>query len=403
MILSGLEISHRRGEVVLQAQVKPEQGRPTRIWFAVEESFSDRIDRSANPFLPTAVTLATAAGEDLRVEAPASATLVRGAERASRLFSDWWGFRPAAVEADGTTSESERGDAVGLFYSGGIDSAATLKRSLDGSIPERVTHLLTLRDLNPHYSQRTERRAWRRTEAAALDYGLPLISLRTNSPDLLRGPMGWSRSFGAALAGSALALGPMIRAQLFGATVDQAYPRPRGSHPELDPLWGTERTTFRHDGGELEKKDRVALLATEPRALRNLKVCWIPDTPGNCGRCFKCLKVMSYFAITGTHEWEASFDRPLDPRSVLDLDLRRGQLGKVTKQIVPALGPVHADLRDAWARRAREVEQFGPRRSLPARAARGLRRRRRRFGRRSARAWRRTRRGVGAVLGRGRS
>ena len=106
MILSGLDISHRRREVVLQAQVEPERGRSTRVWVAVEESHSgpDRSER--DPFVPTAPMLATAAGEDLRVQAPVSATLVSGAERASRLASSWWGFRPARSRPTGRPRNS---------------------------------------------------------------------------------------------------------------------------------------------------------------------------------------------------------------------------------------------------------------------------------------------------------
>ena len=143
------------------------------------------------------------------------------------------------------------GSGTGLFYSSGFDSSATLLRSLDHTIEERITHLVCLQDLNPHYSRRTERIVWERLEAAAADFGLPLIRMRTNTTAVLRREMGWTRAFGALLAGCALAVGPLLTVQLFGPTVADEHPTPRGSHPELDPLWGTERTSFRQDATEL--------------------------------------------------------------------------------------------------------------------------------------------------------
>lgn len=402
MIVWGLS-ARRRGEAVgLQAQIASESDafRPQCLWIEVDRGYEEWIDTSANALLPSATALATAVGEDLRVEGPLSPRLVRGAEQASRLYAEWWGYRATRIDAADAAEDGAEGPGTGLFYSGGIDSAATLHRSLDGTIGERVTHLLTVRELNPHYSRRTERRAWQRTEAAAAEYELPLVALRTNTPSLLRKSMGWTRAFGAVLAGTALALGPLLSRQLFGATVDDALPRPRGSHPDLDPLWGTERTTFRQDATELQKGDRVAYLAGEPRALRHLKVCWIPDTPGNCGRCFKCVTVMTYFSITGTHEWKRAFDRELTPEAVSALDLRRGQLSKVMDQIVPAIPADMPELRSAWALRAQEVQEHGPRRSRAQRSARALRRMKRRAGRSAGRRWRRTRRRARAALGR---
>jgi hypothetical protein len=395
----------RRGGdgVALRTELVSEAGAFRARTFSIEldRGYEAWLDASGNPFVPAATALATAVGEDLTIDAPVSPRLVRGAEQASRLYSDWWGYRPARVHPARTEIAAEPGTGTGLFFSNGVDSVTTLMRSQDGVIPERVTHLLSLQGLNPHLSRRSERRVWRGLAEAADEYGLPLVRLRTDLVGIVREQMGWTRAFGAALAGAALALGPLLGRVLFGATVDDAHPRPRGSHPDLDPLWGTERTGFRQDGTELEKIDRVLFIGTRPEAVRHLRVCWAADTPGNCGRCFKCLKTMTTFALGETEDWKRAFAAPLTAEAILAQDLKRGQVAKVQEQLVPRIRPRLPELAAAWEQRALEVERRGPRRPLPKRLARELRRRRRRSGRRLRRTWRRTRRRAALALGRG--
>jgi hypothetical protein len=396
-------LRRRRDWVALRSELVSETGafRPRTVSVEVGRGYEEWLDETANPLVPAATALATALGEDLRLEAPVAPALVEGAERASALYAEWWDYRPARVSAAEAAPARDGGPATGLFFSNGVDSGTTLMRSLEGTIPERVSHLLSLQGLNPHLSRRGEREVWTALERAAAEHGLPLVPLRTDATDLLRERMGWTRSFGAVLAGAALALGPLLNTVLFGASVDDAYPRPRGSHPALDPLWGTGSTRFRQDANEIVKLERVLFIGERPQALRHLKVCWVASGAGNCGRCFKCLKTMTTFALADSNGWAEAFDEPLTPEAILALDLKRAQLAKVRKQLVPAIRSRLPELASAWEQRALEVEERGPRRPLPRRALRALRRRRRRGLRRARRLWRRTRRRAALALGRG--
>jgi hypothetical protein len=395
----------RRGgdRVALRTELVSETGafRARTVSIELERKYEGWLDVSGNPFVPAATALATAIGEDLTIDAPVSPQLVDGAERASRLYSGWWDYRPARVHPVRTEVAVEPGPGTGLFFSNGTDSVTTLLRSLEGTIPERVTHLLSLQGLNPHLSRRNERRVWRGLSEAADEYGLPLVRLRTDLVGIVREQMGWTRSFGAVLAGTALALGPLLGRVLFGATVDDAHPRPRGSHPDLDPLWGTERTGFRQDATELGKMNRVLLVGANPLALRHLKVCWAANTAGNCGRCFKCLKTMTTLALLEDDDWTAAFEQPLTPEAILAQDLRLAQLYKVENELVPTIRSQLPELAEAWAQRAQEVRSDGPRRPWAARQARNLRHRGRRMRRRAAKSWRQARRRAALALGRG--
>ena len=409
MILQAPMLRRENDETVLESVLISENGGPPplRARIAVAREYEDYLDRTATPFVPAAITLATAAGEDLRIQGPVSDRIVRGAERASRLYSEWWGHRPASIDANGATAaENGAGPGVGLFYSRGIDSSATLLRSLEGSIPERVTHLLSFGRFSRRYSDETVRLMWADTVRAAAEYGLPLIRLETDVDRPLRERMGWGESFGAVLAGGALALGPLLSEMLVGATVDDDHPRPRGSHPELDRLWSTERTSFRQDATELGKMGRIELVSRHPIALRHLKVCWEADTSGNCGRCSKCLRTMTGFAQSGGDDWGVAFDAPLTPEQILACDVAPSERAKVPAEVLGRLRPELAEIewawaenmrrqerRDAWTRRRRRVRRL---RRMPP-TARKLRRRSRRRLRRSSRL---VRHAVGAALGR---
>jgi hypothetical protein len=75
---------------------------------------------------------------------------------------------------------------------------------------------------------------------------------------------------------------------------------PRATHPDLDPLFSTERTEILHYGfaSRLQKVTRVA---QSPDALRTVQVCRLnrsaQDT--NCGRCEKCIRTMIHLHLLG--------------------------------------------------------------------------------------------------------
>jgi hypothetical protein len=68
-----------------------------------------------------------------------------------------------------------------------------------------------------------------------------------------------------------------------------------GTHPELDPLYSSEALEIRHEGGELRRIEKLALVADWPAGLSALRVCWAgihPEGPLNCSRCHKCVITM---------------------------------------------------------------------------------------------------------------
>ncbi len=385
MIVRGPWLEHTDDEAVLVATLESERGsiEPATLRLGVAREYREWLDESGTPLLPVSTALASAIGEDLRFEAPVSPRLVTGAEEASRKFEGWWGYSAVRIEAP-EAATLPVGPAVGAMFSRGIDTSATLLRSLRGEIPERATHLLSVYGAEWRFSAATHEAIWRGNVAAAAEYGLPLIRLTTNAPHLLRGRIGWPRSHGATFASIALALGPRFGSVLFGSSQRPEHVRGHGSRWDLDPLWSTEATTINHDAAELGKLGRAAIVATDPIAMRHLKVCWAVDGPGNCGRCEKCLRTMTCLQIAGALDRTDRFDTPLTIEAIMGCELTANS-SSLVGELVDHMPDEHADLRDAWRRkldRLRSAERAQRRR----RRLRPLRRARRRVVRRLRRA-----------------
>ena len=104
------------------------------------------------------------------------------------------------------------------------------------------------------------------------------------------------------LAGIGLALGGWVANVLVASSYDVNHLIPWGSHPDLDPLWSTERTFLRLDGGLVTRTEKVTAIAASSIAPSRLKVCWRADIEANCGCCEKCVRTQCALAIAGALE-----------------------------------------------------------------------------------------------------
>jgi hypothetical protein len=368
-------------EAVLRSRIEfADAGRPAfELRLAVSDAAPGMVDGSANGVLPLAGLVAGRLGEDLAVEGTASPRLLEGCEAAAGIFADWWGYRVPAITCEAPAAAPWAGEGVGIFYTRGVDTSATLVRSLDGEIPERVTHLVSGEAIEWAFSDDVQREIWAGTERAARDLGLPLVRLRSNARELLRGLIGWPRAFGAAYVSPALLIGPAFGTLLTGATQPMVGSEPRGSRWDLDPLWSTEATVIRQDAAELSRAERVAILVRNETALRALKVCWEGREAGNCGRCIKCLRTMTALAILGRLD-DGLFDAPLSPAAVRSAPIAN-LTAKTVAAFTPAVPESMPELRAAWEDKiaqAERAERSAERRRLRRRRLRRLRRRVRR-------------------------
>ncbi len=86
-------------------------------------------------------------------------------------------------------------------------------------------------------------------QAAGSGLGRPLVEVETNLRDFLnRQRDSWSLTHGAALATAGLALSGSLSRLYIAASFQPTSLPPWGSHPDLDPLFSTERIEFVRDG-----------------------------------------------------------------------------------------------------------------------------------------------------------
>ena len=154
------------------------------------------------------------------------------------------------------------------------------------------------------YSPETERA--QRSAAAARGgaaSSCELVVCSTNVRELFWGVVGWSDGHGAALAMLGQSLSGGLRSFAIASNTTYANVMPRGSNPQTDPLWSSERVEIAHDSAAFGRTGKVVWLARErPELLDHLYVCWGKDSTRNCGRCDKCLMTMIGLAVAGALE-----------------------------------------------------------------------------------------------------
>jgi polysaccharide pyruvyl transferase WcaK-like protein len=317
------------------------QARPHKIAFTVRrgdaaERIWVRSSLAAVPGADVAVALslipAMVAGDRLEVEAAVDESLAgRIPEIATvmRLFAatgDWTPARPihGAIElacptAPAPARRPDRG--VASFFSGGVDSYATLARH-----PE-ITHLIYVAglDLPPGAAFDSLHEAARASAggvAAARDK--TLITVETNVRDLYGQEIVGPLFFGSILGATSRLVAPEIARVYIPSSQAYRWMLENSSHPLLDHLWGGPGLEVVHDGAELTRPEKLELIADDELARNSLRVCWegLVDSGGNCCRCEKCLRSMVALEVLGALEAFPAFERPLDLEAVADVRLR---------------------------------------------------------------------------------
>jgi hypothetical protein len=316
---SRLLLDEDEARIVACVWSETSQFTPFELAIGVPRAYVGWLDLTGNPFVPTLLLLAGVLGERLRVEGTVSPLLLSNTKKACALYRSWWGIAQPAVEAEALAAARSPGEGNALFFSRGVDSWHSALRNRADEQPDHFTHLLYAPDLDRQYSPPTRRRSLALTREAAACLRLPLIPVSHNGRILLDQFVNWERSHGGVLAGIALALGGWFANIYVASSHDSKHIIPWGSHPNLDPLWSTERTSIHLDGIEVTRTNKVKTIATSAFAVSQLKVCWRDDIDTNCGRCDKCVRTQCALAIAAALEQAPVFQEPLSIQTVMEL------------------------------------------------------------------------------------
>lgn len=300
-------------------------------------------EADASMFLTAAVLPAMAWQQDLQIDGPVSPLLMSRVDRIARLYHAMDPtLRVPVVEVAEERAPESTGDAIGAFFSRGIDS--TYSASIPRTDPGPIDQLVYCRSLEPVHDPENSGRELERSKEVAARLGLPLQVIWTDLRAFTDPMLGWSSMHGAGLSAMALLVGQAHRAMVIPSAYDISSQPPCGSHPSLDPLFSTEAVTVFHDHVDRGRQEKIRWLAEHrPEMLELIKVCYSDNRIDNCGQCHKCLMTMAGLRAEGALHLATQFP------SELDLDAVRAQR-------VAGLG-----VRSLWVPIAERAEATGDR------------------------------------------
>ncbi|MER7707107.1 hypothetical protein ABTX81_29940 [Kitasatospora sp. NPDC097605] len=286
-----------------------------RLHFTVRGGGSDWVPERGDAFLAALVMPAMSLGEDLLVDAPVSARLLRSARTAMEIYSAWWErFGEVRLTATETAVPAGGEDAVGLFFTTGVDCFYSLLKDGERRTEPHHQPVTDLLFANFEQDSGTDHdRLVARIGHVAARSRCRAVVVDTNIRSFAEPLTTWEAYHGAALGGVALALQGLLGRCLIAASDQYRHLPPLGSHPLLDHLWSTERLEIVHDGAEATRTGKVERrLSGSALALDNLGVCWRSRPGHNCGACEKCLRTMAALELAGALRRCRTLPRVLD-------------------------------------------------------------------------------------------
>lgn len=300
--------------------------------------WSESVSLSSSPEAAVVATLLPAMrlGENINVPESISPRLSESLHEVQNIFAIWdRTLKRIAINASGKFSTPCRGERVGTFFSGGVDSLYTLLKRKD-----EITDLVYIRgfDVKLHDGD-LYRRVLMSIERLARTYGKRVVIVETDLHEYLNLYADWAIfTHGAALAATGHVLCEHFRRIYIPSTHTYADLFPWGSHPVLDRLWSSEAVEFVHDGCEARRVDKAELLATSDAALETLRVC-TKNTDGayNCGICEKCVRTQINLLAVDALDRCPTFDTTIDAGLVRSTKVRGANARAFVKENLEVL------------------------------------------------------------------
>lgn len=288
------------------------------IYIETSTEFSDDISPDPNAFLLATIMPALRHGERrLLVEGRLCPKLRNGLDYAMQQVLQWQN-KPLKsrlrIEASNGFYSPETGplSRTASFMSGGVDALSMLKTNRDDF---DLTHPASIRDcFFVHgmdvggYEEMDSNAGNSKTALASLGElahaaDFTLIPINTNIRHLDDDDGFFYLCFyGSVMGAIAQAFSGRITTAMIAAGSSVRDLGPIGSHPLLDPNYGSYWLRIEHDGVRFERFEKVGILATWPQGLQSLRSCFHPFREAqalNCGGCEKCIRVMTALLIHG--------------------------------------------------------------------------------------------------------
>jgi hypothetical protein len=308
MIVDELHTRSLAGRVERSARLRWVGGE-FRLRVEVPEDFQP-AEEDATAYMLVALVLALYRGEDLYVDGSVSALTLGATERIQSIYASWDpAVRRCRVRVRDELPLRAAAQGHGCLFSRGVDSIYSALVPHD----RQLTHLIFCDTLAPCQEEPVREREARIVQEMAGLIGLPVLRISTNLRDPGAQLIDYQDMHGAGIAFMAQSLSGGLGRVVVPSGLTYSVAGSAGSHPLLDPLFGSEWIELDHHGLELGRPGKVAqILALRPELLAHIKVCYAEDTAGNCGRCRKCLWTMIALQAAGALRQASLFPDRID-------------------------------------------------------------------------------------------
>ena len=295
------------GNVIWEDCDRPMQ----EIYFETSEAFGVGLSCNPHAFLVACILPAMHHGERrVFINEEIDPVLLNGLCVVMNWHKNWFEIDRDIVRIEARSMKNpytpSRPRNAAIFLSGGIDSLASLRHNhltVPIEHPSYIRHGIFIQGQNIESDNRqdTFARALPALSEVCSDAGISLLHVVTNIRELEPDTRFFMNQFHSAiLAATAHAL--VEKVSIASISASDAIPnlklmkinhvQPYGSHPLIDPNYGSSDLLIRHVSTELTRLYKTRLVADWPAGLKNIKVCQ-PNYPGeNCGRCEKCIRTM---------------------------------------------------------------------------------------------------------------
>ncbi|MFN7413509.1 MAG: hypothetical protein ACK5RT_06305 [Dolichospermum sp.] len=298
---------------------------PQEIYIATTQDFAKDLSCNPHSFLIACTMVAFYYGEQrIFIDEEICPQLLENLQTAMALVKSWYrrDRPPVKIEAKTRSSVpiSDVHKRAGIFFTGGIDTLATLRLNRinyplehPGSIKDGLFIYgfsnTTLENFEKSYNSFDEIKK---------DAEITLTPVYTNFYAFVKdldvkqfGIEFWKDYYtSAALSSIGHAFSGRLASIAISSSDEISYLQPWGTHPLLDPQYSSYDLKIRHEYIALSRFFKTNLVADWDLAMQSLRVCDQLNLPSgylNCGKCPKCVATMAQLAALGMLEQAKTF------------------------------------------------------------------------------------------------
>lgn len=278
-----------------------------KLWFKTKSE----INPVADVFLACTLVPSMKIGNPVNVNYGISPLLSNSINNIQDILSRWYPELKKISINSNIRNECENKKATACFFTGGVDSFYTLLKH--NSEIDKIIYVHGF-DLWLHEAGFREMVS-KRINQIAKELNKEIIEVETNILDFSNKICDWAgQYYGSALSSVAILLSKVIGKIYIASSLNTDVLYPRGSHPSLDYLWGTNEIKIIHDGCESTRLKKVKEISKSEIAMRHLRVC-LDRRHGlyNCSKCEKCIRTMLSLYIAGALDKSSTFEKNISP------------------------------------------------------------------------------------------